>query len=348
MELPVRTIVRVLLTVLLVAALVRLAPFLILLALAVLIAAALRPLVDWMIARGLKPWLAESLVAFFFVAATAAIFGILLPTVWEQISELITRMPELKADFESSIASETLRKYIHPYLDHPEKLTGNISEKLALVGSMFLGGVYTLLLVLILAIYLMIDGEKSYRWLTAFFNLPTQDKIERTITEIRPIVFAYVTGQAITSGIVAVYVFVSLQILHVPAALTLATIAAVCDVVPVIGFIISVISGILMALTVSTTTALIVVGIYVLYMILENYLVAPRVYGNKLKLSKLAVLLSILIGGQIAGIAGMILALPIVASYPVIERIWLRRHVRPEAIEVHAVADEELEKGQRT
>ncbi len=56
----------------------------------------------------------------------------------------------------------------------------------------------------------------------------------------------------------------------------------------------------------------------------ENYFIAPKIYGRELELSKLAVLIAVAVGGQLGGVMGALLALPIAAIYPTIERIWLR------------------------
>ena len=62
------------------------------------------------------------------------------------------------------------------------------------------------------------------------------------------------------------------------------------------------------------------------YSALENYVLIPHIYGNRMKLSPLVVLLSLIVSGSIAGIPGMIAILPIVAAYEPIERRWLKRH----------------------
>jgi predicted PurR-regulated permease PerM len=67
------------------------------------------------------------------------------------------------------------------------------------------------------------------------------------------------------------------------------------------------------------------IPIYLSYDFIENYLIAPRVYGNRLRLSKVAVLLAFAVGAQLAGVVGAVLALPLAATFPVIDRYWLRR-----------------------
>jgi predicted PurR-regulated permease PerM len=91
-----------------------------------------------------------------------------------------------------------------------------------------------------------------------------------------------------------------------------------------------------MALSVSGTAAIVVLIAYLLYHVLENYIIVPRIYGRNLRLSTLAVLLALIVGGSLQGILGILLALPIVAAYPIIERIWLQDYMRSEVIAAHA------------
>ena len=75
--------------------------------------------------------------------------------------------------------------------------------------------------------------------------------------------------------------------------------------------------------------------LYVAYHIIENYFIVPKVYGDRLRLSTLTVLVCCLAAGLLAGIVGVILVLPIVASYPILERIWLQPYLQGGTVEKH-------------
>ena len=98
-----------------------------------------------------------------------------------------------------------------------------------------------------------------------------------------------------------------------------------------VGFFLSCLPAMAMAATQSTTTALAIIPIYLTYHVIENYIIAPRVYGDRLRLSNLAVLLAFAIGAELAGVMGALVALPVAAVYPTIERyvaprrVWRRR-----------------------
>jgi predicted PurR-regulated permease PerM len=85
----------------------------------------------------------------------------------------------------------------------------------------------------------------------------------------------------------------------------------------------------------STTTALLVVAAYVVYNIVESYLISPWAYGNRLKLSNVAIILAFAAGAEIAGVIGALIALPFAAIYPSIERIWLRGKLADDTVREH-------------
>lgn len=73
--------------------------------------------------------------------------------------------------------------------------------------------------------------------------------------------------------------------------------------------------------------------------------IAPRIYGKQLRLSTLAVLLALVVGGTLQGVLGAVLVLPIVAAYPIIERIWLADTLPPRVLHQHSAMASALESG---
>ena len=131
--------------------------------------------------------------------------------------------------------------------------------------------------------------------------------------------------------------------LRVPAAFMLAVLAGVCDFVPILGFFVALTPAVLIALTISPGTAVAVAGLYGLCSVIENYAIVPKVYGHHLKLSRVAVLLGLAIGAALGGIIGALLALPVVAAYPIVERIWLRESLGRNVLAEHARLEREGE-----
>jgi predicted PurR-regulated permease PerM len=166
-----------------------------------------------------------------------------------------------------------------------------------------------------------------------------------TVSEVSDVIIAYVQGQIVTSVLYGTYAFVTLTLFRVPAAVPLAMLAAVCDVIPVIGVVASTAPAVLLALTVSPLAAAAVLALYILYHVVENYVLIPRIYGRRLRMSGLAVLIALVVGGTLQGILGAVLVLPLVAAYPIVERIWLREYLSDEVLIDHSALQDAAEKG---
>jgi predicted PurR-regulated permease PerM len=203
-------------------------------------------------------------------------------------------------------------------------------------------GTTTVVLVLVLAIYFVLEGRRAFSWLIDFAPKNQRARIERTAREIQVVVKAYMRGSLITATIAGLFVFVTLTILHVPLALLLGVLAFAFDFVPVIGTIVMAVVASLFALLVSPTHALIVAVAILAYHGIEAYILIPKIWGKAMRVSTLTVLLGITIGATLQGAIGAVLALPVAAAYPIIESIWLREHLPSDTVERH----EDLEQTQ--
>lgn len=211
----------------------------------------------------------------------------------------------------------------------------NILPQLMFGISWALQGLFEIALGIAFAIYFLIDGPRTYIWVTAFFNDEHKKKIDQSSKEVGEIIFAYVAGQILTSFLCAAFTFAILFSFNVPVALVLAAFAGVFDILPIVGFFLFSIPAVIMALTVSPSTAYIVAGLFLIYHGVENYFLVPKIYGNRMRVSGLVVLFALAAGALLAHIQGAIAILPIVASYPFIERIWLIPFIGQKSVTKH-------------
>jgi predicted PurR-regulated permease PerM len=136
------------------------------------------------------------------------------------------------------------------------------------------------------------------------------------------VISGYVIGQVITSALFGLFVYVTLWLVGVPDLMLLAVLAALLDAIPIVGVPLATIPAVLLAATVSWQAAIVVVVAYTLYQQFENYVLVPRIYGNTLQVTSLSILVGVLVGAQLLGVLGVVLALPITAAIPVLERVW--------------------------
>lgn len=192
-----------------------------------------------------------------------------------------------------------------------------------------------IVLALVLTVYLLIEWKSTLEWLMAFVPEKHRTKTRRTLADAREIMCRYMVGTVIASVITAIVTYIVLVSLKVPAALMLALISGVFNFIPIIGFILSAVVAAVLAATVSTNVLMLVIAFYLIFNAIESYLIAPKVFGYEMELSKLAVLVAVIVGAELAGVMGALLALPIAAIYPTIERIWLRDRLNSDTVEIH-------------
>lgn len=338
LDIPFRTFVKIFLAALVVYALIQLWGLMTLVFVAILLAVTLEPLVDWLKNHRVPRWASIALVALFMVGCASVFVLVIFPSIFEQMGAVLKDIPKIRDEIVShipngSVIEPGLKRFLR---DPPVGKTEELPKHLLTIGGSAMGGISSLFLVMILCLYFLIDGPRAFRWILDFFTADKKEKLEQTGREVSQIIFAYVAGQVITSFFVFVYVLIVLSALKVPAALVLACLASVFDILPLVGFVMSASLAALLALTVSVKTAGLVLVLYVVYNACENYFIVPKIYGNRLKLSTLAVLLSLLVAGSLAGIMGAIIVLPLVASYPIVERIWLKEYLGRRVLEKHA------------
>ncbi|RYZ72888.1 MAG: AI-2E family transporter [Proteobacteria bacterium] len=329
---------------LLVAVGLKLVPLFFLLYFAILMAVTLDPAVLWLTRRKVPSGLALAMVSGLVILAVASFFYMVLPPLIAQAGLVAKQWPEIQAGILSKLSHETsngplgpLRRDLLEQVN--QKSSGlpipDILSHAVAIGGSALGGISEFVIFLILGIYFLAQGRVARDWILDFFSGQTREKLKQTCVESGQVVFAYVAGQVITSLLVVVFAFTLFTILKVPAALMLAIVAGVFDILPIVGFFLSVGPAVLLALTVSGKTALIVVIAYFVYHQIESYVIAPWIYGSRMKLSSLVVLLAVLAGGMLGGVFGAIAILPIVAIYPLIERIWFKDYLGEDVIRRH-------------
>lgn len=350
LHIPSKTILKVLLWGLLAWSLVKLWPELVYLTLSVLLAVALAPLVDRMGRWGIGRGTSVGLIAAVFCALTALLVTFVLPPLFQQGGDVAANFPAFRERVQQHLPQNPfVRSIVSQLLLLPTKPeVANQLNKPLVWGQMALSGVTTTFVVVIVALYFSLDGRRTYAWMLAYVPRRHREKMARTVPEVSEVVFRYVRGQLLTSLLFMLFTATLLWALDVPASLPLALLAAICDVVPVVGIVIATAPAVLLSLTVSPSTAAIVACSYVGYHLLEAYLLVPRVYGKSLRLSTLSVLLALIVGGSLQGIIGAVIVLPLVAAYPIIERIWLKGYLAPEVIQDHSALARAAETGRET
>ncbi len=331
LEISWSTLLKIIAAVALVSVLTRIWYILTLVLIAIIVAVGLEPAVARLERRRWPRRVAASTVV---IALFVTIVGFLTIT-WNSISGQAQDLGQHIQSMEHQIAQQLPP----PVAAVLERSGGPNSSSIASyafsLGRSVLGAVAAFVLASILVLYLLMEAGQTYRWVRGFMPAHLRPRFDRTAAEARDVASAYIVANFVTSVLAGLYTFTWLAFLGVPATLVLALLAFVCDFVPVVGFFIACAPAMVMAATKSATLALAMIPIYVGYHFIENYLIGPKIYGGRLRLSNVAVLVAFAIGAELGGVVGALLAMPIAATYPTIEKLWLRNQLGDDVVAEH-------------
>ena len=172
--------------------------------------------------------------------------------------------------------------------------------------------------IVVMTFYLLADHERVQGFAFALLPRNYHVRAARILLDMETIVGGYMRGQALTSLAMALVVFTVLVATGTPNPLALAAFAALADLIPLVGGVLVLVPVALAALTRGPVQALIVFAVVLLYQQIEGHILIPRIYGQTLRLSPLAVLVALLVGSQLLGIVGALLALPLAAGVRVL------------------------------
>ncbi|MBC7420262.1 MAG: AI-2E family transporter [Bdellovibrio sp.] len=304
---------------------------------AIFIAVSLNPVVTSIQKLKLPRSFAIGVVTFFLGCSLLWVGLVLAPVIYSQLQVFMSALPDLQ----HQLISEFSKDGIVSKLLNRFTINGDTDPNLWLNPAITflqstMHGLSEFFVVIIMAVYLLIDGKRAFVWFSDFFSAPVRLKLRATAAQTSPVISAYVSAQLISCILCGLFAFTILTAFNVPAALTLAAIAAILDIMPVLGFLMALVPALLLALTVSPATAGVIVIGYACYHAFEVYVLLPMIYRRNLKLGTLVVLLSILVAFTLGGILAAIAILPVVASYPIIERIWLAKYLGRQVVQKHS------------
>jgi predicted PurR-regulated permease PerM len=161
------------------------------------------------------------------------------------------------------------------------------------------------------------------------FPLDQRRQGERVMDRSIDRIGGYVAGNLITSAVCGATTLIALLLIGVPFAVPLALWAGLADLIPLVGAYVGAAPAIVVAFFVSPVAGIITLVFFIVYQQIENYVLVPRVMKNAVNLSPAAVIVSTLVGGSLAGLAGALLALPVAATVKVLViDLWLRDRVK--------------------
>jgi len=198
-------------------------------------------------------------------------------------------------------------------------LIGTIPSQLVKIGVSVFSNLIAVLTVLFLALYFLLARNKLDSHLGELIrDEAKQKKVVRILVKLERKLGGWARGQIVLMAIVGVATYIGLILLGIPFALPLALLAGILEIVPSIGPILATIPAILVGFSISPLSALAVGALSFLIQQLEIYFLVPKVMERSAGVSPVATLLSLVVGLKIAGVAGAVLAVPIVITVQIL------------------------------
>ena len=285
---------------------------------------AVKPGVEALRRRGVPRWLGALVVYGALGAAAAGLLLLAVPVIAEQIGTLIARGPhhvdEIRRQLLGS-SSRTLRR-IAAYLPvlagrgggGVAAATGPLDVAAVASYASALGrNAFTAAAVLLLGFYWTLEGDRRVRELLFLAPIDRRRALRTFVAEVEGKVGAYLRGQTFVCAVIGVLAFTIYHFMGLPYAPTLGLIYAIGEAVPVLGPIVASCAAALVALSVSPTLVLWVACAAVFLQLVENYVLIPRVMDRTVGINPFVTLLAVSAFGQVLGIAGAVLAIPLAA-----------------------------------
>lgn len=248
------------------------------------------------------------IVYFLLIALLSFSVVTLIPALVEQTTNFSSALPKILQELNIPVfiidqATRELTEQI-----------GNLPSQILRIGVSVFSNALSLLATLFFALYFLLGRNKFEDRMSGFLPEQQAKRIEMVLRRLEKELGGWASGQLILMFMVGLTTYIGLLILGIPYALPLALLAALFEVIPNLGPILSAIPAILVGLGISPFTGAAVAALGFLIQQVENYIFVPKVMERSANVSPVITLLALVIGFRVAGIVGAILSVPIVIT----------------------------------
>lgn len=309
---------------------------------ALLIAYMLDPVVDWIEERGFLRGAAIGVLLTMGFVVTAILVVVLVPMILHDVSDFVQRLPSmvatLRADWEPRLAeygivipASVADAFGQLHLDAQDLLKKSAKPIMAVVrwlagGTVsVVGAAFAFVVIPVLAFYLLYDFDDLVESAGRLVPPRFRHTVFGTVGDIDNVLGHFFRGQLTVMAILALLYSLGYGIIGVPLAVPIGLTAGVISFIPYVGGAVALGLALLMTLLDWTgwSTIVLVVLVYAIIQALEGFVITPKIMGDKVGLSPVVILVALMIGGELLGFAGVLLAIPAAA----VLKIFMHRGV---------------------
>ncbi|WP_282458589.1 AI-2E family transporter [Ligilactobacillus aviarius] len=278
--------------------------------------------------------LAIAVVFLLLISVLGLVISFFIPRLIEQIKSLVIGLPGYLSELQRFLTNlfnnshiDWLQKVdLHSYMNKFEGSLTSILKKFILSLTTSLGSVIgtitsvtvTLVTVPFILFYMLKDGEKLVPTVEKFFPEHNRSKVARLLHEMSATLSRYISGQMIECLFVGTFSAIGYSMTGIPYALLVGLFAGITNIIPYLGPYIGLMPALFLAFSKSLPTVFWVIVVCIVVQQLDGNLVYPNVIGKSLHLHPLTIIIILLVAGNIAGLLGMILGVPLYAVTKVV------------------------------
>ena len=290
-----------------------------------ILAAVMDPVADWCEAKHIPRALGVLSIYALLLGILVLVFTLLIPPLFDQIRELTRTLARLIENIFGELGS--VRQFGERYglLDNIEQGIAAIEAGLTRVaGGVFntisgaISGIVSLIVFLVISFYLVVEEGALKRMARAIAPEQYHIFLSQLLSKMQKKVGSWLRGQILLSLVIGIMAYTGLLILGVNYALVLGLLAGLLEFIPYIGPIVSAIPAVLLAFSASPLKAALVVILYFVIQQVENNILVPKVMQKAVGLNPVISVIAVLVGARLAGIMGVLFAIPVVTALDVL------------------------------
>ena len=283
-----------------------------------IIAYTLMPLQNKIVEKGLNKRLSALMIIVFLIFLCAAFIYIIVPSILKEglnvdsgIIKIQKNIEIIYEKFKPLNNNKTIYVIMDKIYDKIDNLMAEILNKL-FDGALNIGqDLLSAAVIPIISYYFMADSDIIFNKALIMFPIKSRRIIKNILQDIDKVLGKYIVGQLLLSVIIGVFTFIILFTLKIDFPVLLSILNAFFNIIPYFGPIFGAVPAVVMGFIKSTKAGIYTIIFLYLLQLIEGNIISPKVTGNSVSMHPLLVIILLLLGGQIGGFIGMIIAVPV-------------------------------------
>ena len=283
----------------------------------------LAPIVSLLEKIKIKRKLAIPIVLLVFVSTVIILILTLIPAVLDQVGQLLDNLPKVVSNLEMQVAkledqdwfkeinvTEIVDSFGLTIRNVSNFLISNVTTSLSSLLGIVANAAIFVVTVPIMLFYMFRDGSKLPQSISRFLPSEYRTEMIGLMGQMNNTISSYISGQALVCLFIGIFTYLGYLLIGQPYALLLGLIAGITNIIPYLGPFIGAAPAVVLAFTISPAQALKVALVVLVIQQIESNLVSPNIIGKTLDIHPLTIIVLLLVAGNLAGVLGMITAVP--------------------------------------